>query len=135
MSPGELLGLSLCRSITSRTQLRYSGLGSVMRGRGAAGVNAVRAEGAAPEPRGDTASSVQTSAPTGTEPALTLAAIHSNHSLGSPSNLGYNQDLKGDLLLVPMELKIHCECCAVMPQLCARFAWSMTVNKMKYEFY
>lgn len=131
---GSCLG-SPCRWIGTRTQLCYSGLGSAMRGRGAAGVNAAWAEGAAPEPRGDTAPTVQTSAPPGTQPAVTLASGGSNHSLGSPSNLGYNQDLKGNLLLIPMELKIHCECSVVMPQLCAGFAWNMTVNKMKYEFY
>lgn len=64
-----------------------------------------------------------------------VPTLTSDHSLGSPANLGQNQDLKGNLLLIAVELKMRCERCAVMPQLRARFARNMTVNAMKYEFY
>lgn len=86
------------------------------------------------EPRGDAASRVPTCPPQGPCPP-SRSPSRSNRSPGSPPNLGYNQDLKGNLLLVPVELKLRCERWAVMPQLCARFAWNMAVNKMKYEFY
>lgn len=80
------------------------------------------------EPRGDTASSAGTG-PAGTQPAVPLTPP------GSPSNLGDNQDGRGNALLVPVELQTRCGWCAVTPQLCASSAPNRAVNKMKYEFY
>lgn len=84
--------------------------------------------GLCPSQHGDTASSVWTRPPQ-------RLGWRSSGSPGSLSNRWCNWDLKGSLLLVLLELKPHCVRCAAMPQLCARLAWNMTVNKMKYELY